>query len=423
MAARGSLPRPLRVMAGRRPPSRRLRAADILGPGLVGGASDVDPTTVGTVSAVGATTGYRLSWLTALVFPLLAVVESISTEVGLATGQDLEEVTAHQFGAGWGFVLLLSVLAVNVLTIAADLEAGAAALGLLTGGPWRWFVLPLAAVLLAVLLMGSFDELERVLKYVLVGLFAYGAAAVLARPHWADVLRTTLVPSLSFSATDLGSALALLGTTLTSYAYVWQTVAYSSTGARADRRAARADAVAGSFFATVVMWFILIATGSTLGAHHHMINTAEEAAQALRPLAGPAAAVIFGIGLLVSAVLALPVLMMTTAHVVGSEFNWRVGIGSGLPNAGRFYGAMAAAVALGAGIALGGVPPIRILYVASIAGGLGTPVSLVFLLLVARHTEAMHGRPISRRLAVSGWAVTAVVSLAGAAYLVQQAVG
>jgi Mn2+/Fe2+ NRAMP family transporter len=396
------------------------RLGDVLGPGLVAGASDIDPTTVGTVSAVGATTGYRLSWLTALVFPLLAVVEAISAQVGLATGRDLEDVAARQYGRRWGFVLLVSVLAVNVLTIAADLEAGAAALGLLTGGPWRWFVLPLAAALLAVLLLGSFDEVERILKYALVGLFAYGGAAVLARPDWADVLRRTVVPSFSLSTDDLAGALALLGTTLTSYTYVWQTVAYSTSSERHDGRLARADAVAGSFFATAIMWFILIATGTTLGAHHHAINTAEEAAQALRPVAGPAAATIFGLGLLVSAVLALPVLMITTAHVVGSEFNWRVGIRSGVPNAPRFYAAMAAAAALGAGIALGGVPPIRILVVASIAGGLATPVSLAFLLLIARNGRAMNGQPIARRLAVAGWAVTALVTLAGVVYLVQQ---
>jgi Mn2+/Fe2+ NRAMP family transporter len=394
----------------------------VLGPGLVGGASDVDPTTVGTVSAVGATTGYRLSWLTVLVFPLLAVVQSISTEVGMATGRDLEDVTAQRFGPAWGFVLLVSVLAVNVVTIAADLEAGAAALGLLTGGAWQWFVVPLAVALLAVLLVGSFDEVERVLRAVLVGLFAYAGAAVLARPHWGDVLRHTVVPSLSLSSTGLADALAIVGTTLTSYAYVWQTVAYAGRVDH-DVRRARTDAVAGSFFATAVMWFILIATGATLGAHHHAINTAGEAAEALRPLAGPAAATIFGVGLFASAVLALPILMITTAHVVGSEFNWRVGITSGVPHAARFYGAMAAAVALAAGIALGGVAPIRILYIASIAGGLATPVSLVFLLLVAGDSRAMHGQPITGRLAAAGWAVTAVVSLAGLAFLATQLAG
>jgi Mn2+/Fe2+ NRAMP family transporter len=372
------------------------------------------------VATVGASTGYRLSWLSVLVFPLLAVVQAISTEVGLATRRDLEDVTAAHFGRRWGFVLLLSILAVNLLTIAADLEAGAAAVGLLTGRDGRWFVVPLAAVVLAILLLGSFDELERILRYVLVGLLSYGAAAVLARPDWNVVLRDTVVPSLSFSATDLAAALAILGTTLTSYTYVWQTVAYSSAGSRQDRRRARADAVAGSFFASAIMWFILIATGATLGAHHQAINTAEEAAQALRPLAGPAAATIFGLGLLVSAVLALPILMMTTAHVVGSEFNWRVGVGSGMPNARRFYGAIVSAVALGAGIALGGVPPIRILFIASIAGGLATPVSLVFLLLIARNPRAMNGRPVGRRLALAGWTVTAVVSLAGLAFLAQQ---
>jgi Mn2+/Fe2+ NRAMP family transporter len=392
-----------------------------LGPGLVGGASDVDPTTVGTVSVVGATTVYRLSWLMALVFPMLATVQALSTRVGYVTGRDLEDVAAKRFGRRWGFVLMASVLAVNVLTIAADLEAGAAAMGLLVGGAWQWFVVPLALALLALVLVGSFDEVERILKYVLVGLFAYGAAAVLARPHWGDVLRHTLVPSLSFSADDLGGALAIVGTTLTSYVYVWQTIAYGAENPPRRRPGvAQLDAVSGAFFATAVMWFILVASGATLGIHHQAINTADDAARALRPLAGSAAQVLFGAGLLASTVLALPVLMLTTAHVVGSEFNWRVGISSGLPNAPRFYATMAVAIALGAAIALAGVPPIRILFIASIVGGLATPVSLVFLLLVGRDAVAMNGQPVSRRLALAGWVVTGVVSLAGLAFLAQQ---
>jgi Mn2+/Fe2+ NRAMP family transporter len=168
------------------------------------------------------------------------------------------------------------------------------------------------------------------------------------------------------------------------------------------------------------MWFILVASGATLGVHHQAINSAEDAARALRPLAGSAAQALFGVGLLASTVLALPVLMLTSAHVVGSEFNWRVGISAGLPNAPRFYATMAAAIALGALIALGGVPPIRILFIASIVGGLATPISLVFLMLVGTDAEAMNGRPVSRRLAVAGWMVTGIVSLAGLAFLAQQ---
>ncbi|MBV8159637.1 MAG: divalent metal cation transporter, partial [Acidimicrobiia bacterium] len=181
------------------------------------------------------------------------------------------------------------------------------------------------------------------------------------------------------------------------------------------------DAVGGSFVATAAMWFILVATGATLGVHHHSVDTAEQAAEALRPLAGSAATVLFAVGLLISAVLALPVLMITTGRVVGSEFNWRERVLGSLPNAPRFYAAVGVATALGAAIALGGVPPIRILFIASIVGGLATPVSLAFLVLVGSDRRAMGGRPVSRPLAIAGWTVTGVVSLAGLAFLAQQA--
>jgi Mn2+/Fe2+ NRAMP family transporter len=406
----------------RRTGGRASRYARVVGPGVVAGASDNDPTTVGAVTVIGATTGYQLSWLALLVFPMLAVVQVIAAQVGVVAGADLQTLTTRRYGRRWALVLLASVLSVNVLTIAADLEAGAAALGLLLHADWRWFVLPLGAALIALLVVGSYDDVVAVLRYVLLGFFAYAASCVLAHPDWGRVLHATFVPGFSLRGPVATGAVALLGTTLTGYVYVWETISQAEEHANArpakDRlTVARSDAVAGSAFLVATLWFILIASGATLGRHHQAVATAQQAAAALRPLAGPDAAILFAAGLLASAVIALPVLMATTAHVVGAHFDWRRGLSEPVGAAARFYGVLALSIAIGAGAAFAGVSPIGILVAASIAGAFGTPVSLAFLVRLARDPQVMHAQVVSRRLSLAAWIVAAVIASLGLVYL------
>jgi Mn2+/Fe2+ NRAMP family transporter len=391
-----------------------------LGPGLVSGASDADPTTVATLAVVGAGTIYGLAWLTLLLFPMIAVVLVISTNVGVASGQDLMAAVANGYRRSWRWLFLVSVLAVNIITIGADLEGGAAAIGLLTSLDWRWFVLPLSLVLLAVLLVGRYHHVERALKYLLLGLLAYAAAVVLAHPNWGAIARGSLVPHFRWDGEYTADALSLLGTTLTSYVYVWQTIAQvEHRRSRATLRARKIDAILGSFFAVVVFWFILIATGATLGVHHLHANTASEAAQALHPLAGRLAGGLFTFGLLASAVVALSVLLATTAYMTGGQMHWRRGLSLRLDEAPLFYGALTTAALLGAGIALSGISPIRLLFIAGIVGGLATPVGLVLLLAVAGNRALMRDQPVARTLLGAGWAVTAIVTLSGLIFIVR----
>jgi Mn2+/Fe2+ NRAMP family transporter len=315
----------------------------------------------------------------------------------------------------------VSVVGVSVLTIAADLEAGAAALGLLFHIGWRWLVGPLGLVLLGLLVIGSYDEVVAGLRWVLLAFVAYVVSAFLAHPHWGAVLRASFVPSISLSHDYIDGALALLGTTLTSYVFVWQTIEESQEGRHSQQLgSARMGAALGIALTVALFWFILVGTGATLGPHHVHIQTADQAAQALRPLAGSASSYVFGVGLLASAVVALPVLMATTAHVVGDAFDWRTGLSERITKARRFYAVLVASIALGAAITLVGISPIQILFVASIAGGLGAPISMVFLLRVAGDGALMAGRPVGRPLLVAGWVVAALLSCLGLAYLAEQ---
>lgn len=349
---------------------------------------------------------------------MIAVIQVISTHVGAVSRQDLQTAVAHRYGQPARWLLLLSILSVNIVTIGADLEGGAAALGLLLNVDWRWFVLPLSTVLLGVLMLGRYHRVERALKYLLLCLLAYVAAAVFVHPHWGAVARDSLIPHFEWNGEYLADALSLLGTTLTSYVYVWQTIAQAEhRPSWTPLRASKVDAVLGSFFAVVVFWFILVATGATLGVHHLHADTAAEAAEALRPVAGPLAGALFALGLLGSAVVALPVLMASTAYVTGAQMQWQRGLSLKVREAPLFYGALAASAAFGTVVAFSGISPIQLLFVAGIVGGIATPVGLILLLTVANDRVLLGGRRVGRPLLAAGWGVTAIITALSGIYL------
>jgi Mn2+/Fe2+ NRAMP family transporter len=397
---------------------------------LVSGASDNDPTNVATATAVGATTGYQLAWLVLLVAPLLGIVQTIAAHVGSVGCGDLQTLTLKRYGRRVAAVLLVSVVVVNVVTIAADLQAGAAGIGLLTGVDSRWLVPALGSALIGLLLVGKYDQMIGVLRYLLLGFLAFAVAAYLAHPDWPRVIRASLIPTLSLRHDMVAGALALLGTTLTSYVYVWETIERgdeeppdSITERRRGLARARQGAVIGAVMTAVILWFMFLTAAATLGQRHQAVVTAQDAAKELRPLAGPLAENVFAVGLVVSAVVALPVLMATTAYVVGAEFGWRRGLSEHVSNARRFYGVLAASVGLAVVVSLAKISIVTSLVAASVVGGFGTPIGIAILILLGRDQTVMGGRPISRRLAVAGWVVAAIVAGLGLLYAIGAAVG
>jgi Mn2+/Fe2+ NRAMP family transporter len=238
------------------------------------------------------------------------------------------------------------------------------------------------------------------------------------------VLRGSLVPTLSLRPEELGGALALLGTTLTSYVYFWETISVGVEKPPDDGPAAsglapsRIGAIIGSVSTAVILWFMLITSAATLGVHHSRVLDAQDAARALRPLAGSLATDVFAIGLITSAVVALPVLMATTAYVVGAEFDWRRGLSEPVSRARGFYVVLAASIGLAAAVDLARVSLLDMLVAASVIGGLGTPISLVLLVRLARTPQVMGGRTISVGLAVAGWIVAAGIGGLGLLYVI-----
>jgi Mn2+/Fe2+ NRAMP family transporter len=404
-------------------PRRVLAILKTLGPGLIAGASDIDPTTVATMAVVGATTIYALSWLAWLLFPMLTIVLVIATRVGGITGRNLQEAVKDRYGPGPQWVLLGSIVGVNILTLAADLHAGGAALGLLFHRDSNGFQFLFGGATLALVLWGTFDEFERVLKYALLILLAYPISAVLAHPDWGQVLRDSFIPHFSTNSDYITGAVAILGTAITGYVYVWQTVQIAEeqrSGALV--RVRQLDAVISTFFTVAIIWFILIATGATLGVAHHPVNTAEEAARTLAPVAGPYASYVFGVGLLGSALIAVPVLMATTGYVVCAELDVRRGLSESVRNAPVFYGVITASTLAAILVSAIGVPPIRLLFVASTVAGVATPIGLAALMLVTSDPTLMGDRAVRGPLRIAGWVVTTIITILNLIYLVQQVI-
>lgn len=363
---------------------------------------------------------YGLGWLVLLVIPMLAIVQAISTYVGTVTKRGLEDLVRARYGRFAAFVMLLAVLAVNVLTFAADLEGGGAAISLLSGVDYKWWILPLVLYCLVLLIFSSYAKIERFLVYIPLVFLTYVAAAFLAHPNWGAVLRGSFIPHFEHTKDYVEGAIALLGTTLTAYSYVWQQIEISEERPRLQRLGlVQVDATFGAIGAGIIFWFIVIATGATLGVHHQQVQTADEAAKALAPVAGRFASILFGLGLLGSALLALPVLLATSAYVVAEMFRWVGKLDAKFFEAPRFYVTMIVIAACGCAIALAGVSPIRLLFTSSIAGGIATPITLVFLLLAAQDKKLMRKRAVPLWMRASGWATAAIVSIAAIMFLYQ----
>jgi Mn2+/Fe2+ NRAMP family transporter len=259
-----------------------------------------------------------------------------------------------------------------------------------------------------------------VLVYLPLVFLSYVAAALLARPNWSDVLRNSLIPHFSFTSPMITGAIALLGTTLTAYAYVWQTVEMSEETTPLSRLGlVQVDTTLGTIIAGATFWFVVIATGATLGVHHKIVQTAQDAANALTPFAGHWASLLFGVGLLASALIAIPVLSATSAYVVSEMFGWGGGIDQTFWGAKKFYVILVAVLLVGSGVALAGIAPIKLLFISSIAGGLATPITLTMMMMIAGDHRIMKRKTLNPILLVSGWVVTGVVTTAAAIFLFQ----
>jgi NRAMP (natural resistance-associated macrophage protein)-like metal ion transporter len=398
-----------------------------LGPGLITGAADDDPSGISTYSVTGAFFGYMPLWTALFSFPLMAAVQLMCARLGLVTGRGLAGVVRRHYPRWvlWGACVLLIVA--NVFNIGADLGGMAEATEMMTGIKSYYWTPLYTILIISLLFFSSYRQFARIFKWLTMVLFAYIAAAFLARPDWHSVLSATFVPRVEWSSAFLATFVGILGTTISPYLFFWQasqevederaqgriTVEQREGATDEELRVARTDVFTGMFFSNLVMYFIILTTAATLHAHGQTnIETAREAAEALRPLAGNGAYLLFTLGLIGTGMLAVPVLAGSAAYAVAEAAAWRGTLEDRPLLSRKFYALIAVAMLLGLALDFVGFNAVKMLFYSAVLNGVLAPPLIILVVLLTSKSEIMGIRVSSRPLRYFGWATAAIMTAA-----------
>lgn len=399
-----------------------------LGPGLITGAADDDPSGISTYSVTGAAFGYLPLWTALFSFPLMAAVQLMCARLGLVTGRGLASVVRLNYPRWvlWSACALLIVA--NVFNIGADLGGMAEATEMMTGIKSYFWTPVYTLLIISLLFFSSYRHIARAFKWLTLVLFAYIITAFLARPDWHSVMSATFVPHVEWSSTFLATFVGILGTTISPYLFFWQasqevederaqgrvTVEEREGATDKELRVARSDVFTGMFFSNLVMYFIILTTAATLHAHGQTnIETARQAAEALRPLAGNGAYLLFTIGLIGTGMLAVPVLAGSAAYAVAEAEAWQHGSLEDRPRlAPRFYAVVAVSMLLGLVLDFVGFNAVKMLFYSAVLNGVLAPPLIVLVVLLTCKPEIMGTRVSSRPLRYLGWAAAAIMTAA-----------
>jgi NRAMP (natural resistance-associated macrophage protein)-like metal ion transporter len=406
-----------------------------IGPGVVTGAADDDPSGIATYSQAGAQFGYGLLWTMVLTYPLMSAVQLVSAHIGRVTGAGLAYNLVRTFPKTL-VGLLVAILAIaNIINIGADLSAMAASAQLVAGGGEHVFVILFALVSTVLQLYVPYRTYARILKWLTLSLFAYVAVLLVVRTDWSAAAVGLLVPR-HFGGDALVTIVAVFGTTISPYLFFWQSsqeaeeivnsgekpIRKSPRSASKQFRRMRFDTMTGMAFSNLVALAIMMATAATL--HQHgitRIDSAAEAAEALRPVAGSLAFGLFAVGIIGTGFLAVPVLAGSTAFAVAEIFGWKEGLEHQPRQAAGFYSIIVIATLIGLLIDWSPIDPIRALFWSAVLNGLAAvPLMMAMMVVVSRH-RVMGRFTASRGLLIFGWAATAVMAAASAAMLVNLA--
>lgn len=412
--------------------SRELRTgAHDLGPGLVTGVADDDPSGIATYTVAGATYGYRLLWMSLITFPMNFVVQSLCARIGIVTGRGLGGVISDRYGRRWLAPVVLLLLVANIVNIGADIAAIAACVELLTGVPALALVAPIGIAIALTEIVVPYALFARYLKIMTLVIFSYVICAFVASPDWKSVLVSTVVPSVVMDRAMIATIVAILGTTISPYLFFWQVsqeveeerehhiVATTQATRRMNAllRAARVDVGLGMAMANVGFYFVVLTAAATLHAAGTTdVQTAAQAAEALQPLAGRASSLVFAIGIIGTGLLAIPVLAGSAAYATAELFDWPEGLSNRFRRAPQFYGVIALATLLGVALSFVGVSEIRALFIAAIVNGIIAPPLLVIIMLISRDHRVLGEYTAGRKLTIVGWVTTLTMVLAALAF-------
>ena len=398
-----------------------------LGPGLITGAADDDPSGIATYSVTGAAFGYAPLWTAVFSFPLMAAVQIMCARLGMVTGLGLAGVIRVRYSRWilWSACALLVIA--NIVNIAADLGGMAEVTQLLTGVRSYYWRAAYAILIVCLLFWTSYRLIARIFKWLTLALFAYIAAAFLAHPDWLAVLQATLIPHVQWTATYWATLVGILGTTISPYLFFWQaaqeveedialgksTVEQREGASTRELRRSRTDVLTGMFFSNLVMYFIILTTAATLHAHGKTtIATARDAAEALRPLAGNGAYWLFSLGLLGAGMLGVPVLAGSCAYAIAEAADWVGSLDVHPPVAHGFYGVIAVAMALGLGLDYAGLNAVKMLFWSAVLNGALAPPLLVLVVLLTSRADVMGEHRNGTLLRWLGWICAAVMLIA-----------
>jgi NRAMP (natural resistance-associated macrophage protein)-like metal ion transporter len=407
----------------------------VLGPGLITGASDDDPSGIGTYSQVGGQFGYGLLWTALFTFPLMSAVQELCSRIALETGVGLGVSLRRKFPSWLVGIAILGLLGANTFNIGADLGAVAAGGSLLSRGFIHplWLVIPVALLVLSLELFASYAAIFKIFKWLTLALFAYVITAFFAHPNLLEVVKATFIPHIEFSKDFAMALVAVLGTTISPYLFFWQAssevdemaAAESNPLVRrrrsvtaAELRAARVDIVVGMAFSNLVMYFIILTSAAVLHAHGKTdIQTANQAASALAPLAGPFAFIVFSVGMIGTGLLAIPILAGSAGYALKEFLGLRGGLASKPRYRPTFYVILAAATFAGVVMNYMRLDPIHALFVTAVINGVVAPPLLLLIVWLGRDRRIMKQRVSGRLslaltgLATIGMAVAAITLL------------
>jgi Mn2+/Fe2+ NRAMP family transporter len=394
------------------------------GLGLITGAADDDPSAIGTYATAGARFGPSSLWMAPVTFPMMFVVVYLSSKLGQVTGRGLFDAVRQNFSPWVLYPALAGVLLGNTIEAAADVGGMAAAIGLLVPLPTRWIIVGTAAVILALQVLGSYTLIRNVFRWLALVLLSYVGSAILAKPDLGAVLRGTLIPTLRLDREFLSLLVAVIGTTLSAYLYTWQSneeveeeiamgrrrLSDRQGATLAELRQSRADILLGMLFSNVIMYFIILSTGATLyQAGKTDIETAAQAAEALRPLAGDAAAILFALGVVAVGFLAVPIMTTGAAYDLAQTLGWRCSLHARPREAPQFYAAIVAFTLVAMGLNFLGFNPMKALVWSGIVQGFSTPPLLLLIMLLTSRRSVMGPHVNGRSMNVLGWTTTAAV--------------
>ena len=399
-----------------------------LGPGLITGAADDDPSGIATYSQAGAQFGYGLLWSMLFTFPLMVGIQLVSARIGRVTGHGLAANIRDHFPAWLLHAVVALLLIANTINIAADLGAMGSALELLIGGKSTVYIVFFALFSLLMQIFVPFPRYSPILKWMTLALFAYVGTVFVVNVPWGDALMGALLPQLSFKAQYVSTLVAVLGTTISPYLFFWQAsqeveeqraapgeepLREAPEQGRASLRRIKVDTTIGMAFSNLIAFFIMLTTAVTLHAQGITdIQTTAQAAQALRPVAGEFAYLLFTAGIVGTGLLAVPVLAGSAAYAVAESRRWPIGLGLPLLEARGFYAIVTVATVIGVALAFTDIDPIKaLIWSAVINGVIAVPIMVVMMLLVAK-PEVMGTFTARPRLKALGWLATAVMAAA-----------